>query len=80
MEVLTRGGFLERRPDSRDRRVVHLAVTDAGGPLAKEAQVIQSDCGGALLEALTEEEAVCFWRLLEKLMERAESLTKEAAE
>ncbi len=80
VEVLTRGGFLERRPDSRDRRVVHLAVTDAGGPLAKEAQVIQSDCGGALLEALTEEEAVCFWRLLEKLMERAESLTKEAAE
>ncbi len=40
VEVLTRGGFLERRPDSRDRRVVHL----------------------------------------EKLMERAESLTKEAAE
>lgn len=80
VEALTRAGLLERRPDERDRRVVHLAITEAGGPLAKEAQEIQADCGGALLEGLTEEEAAYFWRLLEKLMARAETLTKEAAE
>lgn len=80
VEALTRRGLLERRPDERDRRVVHLAITEAGRPLVREAQEIQADCGGALLEALTEEEAACFWGLLEKLMERAETLTKEAAE
>lgn len=74
VEVLAGRGVLERRADGGDRRVVHLAITEAGAPLAREAQDIQSACSHELLAELTEEERICFWRLLDKVLKRTEIL------
>lgn len=79
VEALAGRGVLERRADGGDRRVVHLAITEAGAPLAREAQDIQAACGHELLAGLTEEEQACFWRLLGKVLERTEILASEGA-
>ena len=74
VEVLAGQGVLERRADGGDRRVVHLAITEAGAPLAREAQEIQAACGRELLSGLTEEEQACFRKLLSKVLERTETV------
>ena len=74
VEVLAGRGVLERRADGGDRRVVHLAITEAGAPLAREAQEIQAACGRELLSGLTEEEQACFRKLLSKVLERTETV------
>lgn len=78
-EVLAGRGVLERRADGGDRRVVHLAITGAGAPLAREAQEIQAACGRELLSGLTEEEQASFRRLLSKVLERTETVLSSAA-
>ena len=74
VEVLTGRGVLERSPDREDRRVVHLRITKAGEPLAREAQELQAACGARLLETLPEGERVLFLELLTKVLEQAERL------
>lgn len=74
VEVLVGRGLLERRPDRTDRRVVRLRITEAGAPLAREAQEIQAACGARLLECLAETEREQFLDLLEKVLERANCL------
>ena len=74
VEVLTGRGVLERSPDREDRRVVHLRITEAGEPLAREAQELQAACGARLLETLPEGERVLFLELLTKVLEQAERL------
>ena len=75
VEMLSGRGILDRRADEADRRVVHLTITPAGEPLAREAQAIQAACGQGLLAGLTEEEQACFRRLLGRVLERAETIT-----
>ena len=55
VELLAAEGFLQRTPDESDRRVVHLSITPAGVPLARECQAIQTACGRRLLSGLSEE-------------------------
>ena len=74
VEVLTGRGVLERSPDREDRRVVHLRITEAGEPLAREAQELQAACGARLLETLPEGERVLFLELLTKVLEQVERL------
>ena len=56
VDFLTEQGYLRRTVDREDRRVVHLAITPDGAPIAQEAQDIQADCGRALLTDLSEEQ------------------------
>ena len=79
VELLVAEGLLRRTPDGGDRRVVHLAITGAGAPLAREAQEIQAACGRELLSGLTEEEQASFRRLLSKVLERTETVLSSAA-
>ena len=74
VEVLTGRGILCRQADGEDRRIIHLAVTEAGRPLAQEAQAIQAACGRRLLAGLTEEEQAVFLNLLERVLEETEAL------
>ena len=68
VEQLSRRGLLERCPDSADRRIVHLTITEAGLPLAREAQQIQTDCGRQLLEGFSREEMAQLKTLFEKMV------------
>ena len=81
VEHLTGRGRLRRLPDQRDRRIVRLSITEAGWPIAWEAQRIQARCGGALLEGLSREELTQMQGILEKVLANGERLAgKESLE
>ena len=80
VDLLAARELLRRRPDKADRRVIHLALTDAGAALAREGQKLQSTCLDALFAGLTQSEAERFQELLEKVLTSAEVRLKEGAQ
>ena len=70
VDLLAAEGLLCRTPDSRDRRIVHLAVTGQGQPLVRECQAVQEQCSRLLLSALTPAEQTQFRGFLDTLLER----------
>lgn len=80
VELLAVRGFLRRLPDRSDRRVVHLALTESGAVLGREAREIQAACAQAVLAPLTAEEAEQFQVLLEKVLKGAQSTLREGVE
>ena len=77
VDFLTELGYLARSADTEDRRVIHLAITQEGAPIAKEARKIQTDCGRALLEGLTAEQKHQLETLWEILLDNGERLAGE---
>ena len=77
VDLLSARGVLRRTPDAADRRVVHLAITEAGVPLAREAQTIQAACGRRLLAGFSPEDETRFRRLLEAVLENGAHLMEE---
>lgn len=80
VDLLADRGLLRRVPDRGDRRIVHLAITEAGAPLAREAQSIQAGSGRRLLRGLSPEEESRFRRLLETVLENGAHLMEEEAQ
>lgn len=80
VDLLVDRGFLWRLPDREDRRVIHLAITEAGAALGREAREIQLACGRQILSPLSPGEAGHFITLLEKVMDGMDSRTREGAE
>ena len=78
VEILVGRGFLQRRPDREDRRVIHLAITEAGAPLAREAQDIQADCWQRIFSGLTEAERHTLDTLLDRVFATMEQELKGA--
>lgn len=79
VELLAAEGFLLRTPDATDRRVVHLSITPAGLPLARECRDIQAVCGQRLLAGLSEEQRQQFALLLETVLDNGSHLAEEAS-
>lgn len=77
VELLAAKGLLRRTPDGGDRRVVHLTITEAGAPLARQGQEIQREMSKQLLADLTAEEAALFRALLGKVFARVENLMEK---
>ncbi len=77
VELLAAEGFLLRTPDEADRRVVHLSITPAGLPLARECQTIQAACGQRLLAGLSEEQVWQLALLLGTVLDNGSHLTEE---
>ena len=77
VELLAAEGIFLRTPDETDRRVIHLSITPAGLPLARECQAIQTTCGRRLLSGLSEEEKQQFALLLETVLDNGSHLTEE---
>ena len=77
VDLLAARELLRRQPDKADRRVIHLALTDAGAALAREGQKLQSTCLDALFAGLSQLEAERFQELLEKVLTSAEVRLKE---
>ena len=77
VELLAAEGFLLRTPDEADRRVVHLSITPAGLPLARDCQAIQTACGQRLLAGLSEKEKQQFALLLETVLDNGSQLAEE---
>lgn len=79
VELLWAEGFLERTPDSTDRRIVHLSITPDGWPLARECQRIQDACCLRLLDGLTPEQVTALKALLETVLDNGARLAEETA-
>lgn len=77
VELLVGKGFLARSPSQRDRRIVHLAITEDGWPAAREAQAVQARCGRALFDGLTPEEMETLRVILEKMVANSARLAGE---
>ena len=69
VDLLTAEGLLQHTPDQRDRRVVHLSITEAGEPLTRECRAMQGRCSQQLLAALSPAEQVQFRALLKKVLD-----------
>lgn len=69
VELLSRQGILRRRPDTEDRRLIHLELTEQGRPLARKAQVIQEESWRRILAGLNETEQAQLEQILEKLFD-----------
>ena len=79
VEVLSKRGFLRRETDGGDRRVVHLFITQAGEPLAHEAQKIQRRCVRDITSGLTPEERSQLETLAEKIAVGVEALARKGS-
>ena len=77
VDLLATQGLLRRTPDGTDRRMVHLSITEAGAPLAREAQAIQAACGRRLLANFSPEDEAQFRRLLETVLENGAHLMEK---
>ena len=71
-------GFLLRTPDETDRRVIHLAISPEGQPLAQECQVLQEHCSAQLLTGLSPEEILQLQDLLDVVLDNGARLAEEA--
>lgn len=68
-------GLIERRPDTRDRRVVNLHLTDFGRSLVDEAFTTSLALYEAMVEGLTSTEKETLAELQERMLERLEQLS-----
>lgn len=80
VELLCAEGLLQRTPDEADRRMVHLSITQAGQPLARECQVLQERCGTRLLDGLSPEQVRQLRDLLETVLDNGAHLAEEASQ
>lgn len=67
VDALEAGGFVERRPDPRDRRVRQVHPTDVGRSLLSTARDGLRDAEGVLLRNLTGDEQTQLRRLLARV-------------
>lgn len=78
VDLLTAEGLLQRTPDTADRRVVHLSLTEDGAPLAAEALAIQSACVQQLISGLTTEQQEQLKVMLDIVLDNGARLAEEA--
>ena len=78
VDLLWAEGLLDRTPDSADRRIVHLSITEAGLPVARRAQEVQNACGVSLLSGLSADETAQLFALVDRVVCNTEALAGEA--
>lgn len=77
VDYLTEIGFLSRRTDSEDRRVIHLSITDDGWEVSRQAQQIQAECMKELFAGMTEAQQKQLGELWELILTNGERLAGE---
>ena len=68
VDLLVTKGFLTRKPDASDRRIIHLELTPTGQETAQRGQTIQSACFQQILDGLQPEERQTFLHLADKIL------------
>lgn len=69
VESLTGLGYLEGREDTADRRKIHLKLTEAAIPVARDLKQTQQDFFDRLNRGISEEERQIFTDLLKRMMD-----------
>ena len=70
LDRMTRDGLVERRPDSRDRRVVRIGLTPTGAAKAAELVTAARQHEASVLARHAEVESVAMKTLLRAIMQR----------
>jgi len=78
VDLLWAEGLLERTPDKFGRRVNHLSITEEGWPVTRQALAIQDTCAARLLSGFSPAEAAALSALVDRVMDNAAVLAKEA--
>ena len=73
-------GYLARRSDEKDRRVMHLTVTAAAAPVVARGRELQAALGARLTAGLGDEDRALLWRCIAAIAENAKSICREAAQ
>lgn len=79
VDILLERGVLHRSADTQDHRILHLSITKAGKPLARECQQIQESCNSRLLEELSPEEVTQLDSLLKRVLDHGMQLSEEVS-
>ena len=69
VEALIQKGYLERFPDSEDRRRIHLSLTAHASEIVRQIDEIKRDFYQALAEGLTESEIMQYQAITDKITE-----------
>lgn len=69
VEALIQKGYLERFPDSEDRRRIHLSLTAHASEIVRQIDEIKRDFYQALAEGLTESEIKQYQAITDKITE-----------
>lgn len=69
VESLTGLGYLESHEDTADRRKIHLKLTDAAAPVARDLKRTQEDFFERLNRGISEEERQMFSDQLKRMMD-----------
>ena len=69
VEALIQKGYLERFPDSEDRRRIHLSLTAHASEIVRQIDEIKQDFYQALAEGLTESEIKQYQAITDKITE-----------
>ena len=69
VESLIQKGYLERFPDSEDRRRIHLSLTAHASEIVRQIDEIKRDFYQALAEGLTESEIMQYQAITDKITE-----------
>ena len=77
VDSLTEKGWLTGEQDTKDRRCVHLKLTESASAAVEEILSRRKEFDAAIREGITEEEMAAFSRMLEMLTENARKLTEE---
>jgi DNA-binding MarR family transcriptional regulator len=64
---MERAGFVERRPDSADQRLMRIWPTDQGRKVARALGEVFADHMKTMFDGFTEEEMATFVELMERL-------------
>jgi len=64
LDRLEQNGIIERRPDSRDRRINLIFVTDKGKELEVPVKEVLKEVEDAVLSGFTEEETAIFKKMM----------------
>ena len=64
MQKLERGGYIKRRPDESDQRVVRLELTEKGTSCIQAVRDVAEEIRELVFRGMTQEEIMLFRRLL----------------
>ncbi len=77
VESLLAKGWIAREQDTRDRRCIHLKLTDLAAEAVEAIVGRQKEFAAALREGITDDEMTVFGKMLEKLTANAGKLSEE---
>lgn len=80
IDTLVRQDFLTRHPDSSDRRITRLSLTETAVPLITEGKLIQKQYARLLADTISEDELNNYFLVAGKFLENIEKILADTCD